>query len=182
MLKLERSRYLLKILGNASLIILFSLLQISFFTILPWPFNYFNLILSVVFFITIILNYGMGLWFAVSAGLILDLFSFLNFGTLTISLLLTVIAVNFLFDNFFTNKSLYSLIILGFLGNLVYIIILLVFNFAYFIFGINNNLNKFFTLSNFYGLLWQFFFNILLLSALFLIFNFLSKKLKSVFY
>lgn len=178
----KRSEYLLKIFGNAFLVIFFAMLQISFFARLPWPFNYFNLILPVILFLTIILNYKLGLWFAFFIGLILDLFSSLNFGALTLSLLFTVAAVNALFNNFFTNRSFYSLIILGFLGNLIYIALLLIFNLIFFIFGAANNLSKLWAASVFFGLLWQLFFSVLLLAVLFFAFNFLSKKLKSVFY
>jgi hypothetical protein len=114
--------------------------------------------------------------------LVLDLLSFSNFGAMTMAMLCAVIAVNALFNNFFTNRSFYSLIILGFLGNLIYAAALLFFNFIFFIFSLPNILDKFFTAPNLYGFLWQIFFNVLSLAILFFIFNFLSKKLKSVFF
>lgn len=182
MAKFKRSKYLLKILGKIFLLIFFSLLQISFFSLFPWPFNYFNLLLPVIFFITIILSYEQGLWFAFFSGLILDLFSFSNFGTLTLAMFCVAIIINILFNNFFTNRSFYSLIILGFLGNFIYVTILSILNFIFFIFDIPNNLVQFFTMSNLCGLFWQMFFTVLSLAVLFFIFNFFSRKLKSVFY
>ncbi len=174
MLVLKRSEYLLKILGGIFLIIFFAILQTSFFPLLPYPFNYFNLILPIIFFITVILNYRDGLWFALCAGIIIDFFSFLNFGALTLSMLAAVVFINWLFSNFFTNRSFYSLIILGFLGNLIYIAGLLFLNFVFFILDTNTALAHFLTLSNFFRLLWQILFNVLLLTILFfgILYNF----------
>ncbi len=182
MINLKRSEYIFKIASNAILVIFFSMVQANFLTALPWPWNFFNLILSIAIFITVILNYYQGLWFALFSGLIIDLYSFLPFGTMTCAMLLTVIIVNSLFNNFFTNRSLYSLIILGFLGNVIYFIFFLFINLVFFTFNITNNLDIFFTAANLYGFFWQMVFTVSLLSFLFLIFNFVSKKLKSVFY
>jgi len=182
MTKLKRSEYILKIISNAVLVIFFSMVQTNLLVSLRWPWNFFNLILSIVIFITVILNYHRGLWFALFSGLIIDLFSFLPFGTMTAAMLLTVIIINGLFKNFFTNRSLYSLIILGFLGNIVYFVFFLFINLVFFVFDITNNLDIFFTPANLYGFLWQTIFNVSLLAFLFFVFNFVSKKLKSVFY
>jgi len=182
MFKPKKSEYFLKIIWKSFIVIFLSLLQISFFSLLPWPFNFFNLFLPIIFFITIILDYQQGLWFAFGGGLIIDLFSFSNFGSITMAIIFAVVAINALFNNFFTNRSFYSLVILGFLGNIFYIIFLLIFNFLFFIFNLPNILDKFFTADNLYGILWQLFFSVLLLTLLFFIFNFLNKKLKSVFY
>jgi len=182
MINLKRSEYIFKIASNAILVIFFSMVQANFLTALPWPWNFFNLILSIAIFITVILNYHRGLWFALFSGLIIDLFSFLPFGTMTCAMLATVIVTNSLFNNFFTNRSLYSLIILGFLGNVIYFVFFLFINLVFFTFNITNNLDIFFTAANLYGFFWQAVFNISLLTFLFLIFNFVSKKLKSVFY
>lgn len=182
MAKLKRSEYIFKIISNAVLVIFFSIVQTNLLVSLPWPWNFFNLILSIVIFVTVVLSYHRGLWFALFSGLIIDLFSFLPFGTMTLAMLLTVIIINNLFNNFFTNRSLYSLIILGFLGNIVYFAFLLFINLIFFVFDITNNLDIFFTAENLYGFFWQMIFNVSLLTLLFIIFNFISKKLKSVFY
>ncbi|MFA5128607.1 MAG: rod shape-determining protein MreD [Patescibacteria group bacterium] len=181
MKKFERFRHLLKIIGKAAAISLLVLFQASFIAALPWPFNYFNFVLSVLIFIAVIFNFRQALWFALFSGLILDIFSFSGFGTMAAILILNAIIINFLFRNFFTNRSLYSLIIIGLIGNGIYILSLLIFNFLFFIFGAADNLEKFFSRENIFGLGWQVVFGVLFLAILFLLFNFLSKKLKSVF-
>ncbi len=161
--------------------ILLVLFQTGFIATLPRPFNYFNLVLSILIFITVLLNFRQALWFALFSGLILDMFSFSGFGTMAVVLLLVAVILNFLFKNFFTNRSLYSLVILGFLGNAAYILFLLIFNFLFFIFGAPDNLDKFLSRANIFGLLWQIIFSVSFLAVMFLVFNFVSKKLKSVF-
>ncbi len=181
MKKIERLGYLFKIISRAVAVCLLALFQISFIAILPWPLNYFNLILSTLIFITTIFNFSQALWFALFAGLIIDEFSFSGFGTMAAILIIVATAINFLFRNFFTNRSLYSLVILGLIGNGVYILSLLIFNFLFFILGAAESLEKFFSYDNIWGLGWQMIFNVLFLTIIFLALNFLSKKLKSVF-
>lgn len=181
MKKLERFGYLFKIFGKAAAIILLALFQISFISILPWPFNYFNFVLSVLIFIVVIFDFRQALWFALFSGLILDIFSLSIFGTIAVIMILVAVIVNFLFRNFFTNRSLYSLVILGLIGNGIYILSLLISNFLFFIFGATDNLEKFFSGDNIFGLGWQIIFSVLFLAIMFLMFNFLSKRLKSVF-
>lgn len=57
---------------------------------------------------------------SVAIGLILDLYSGLPFGLLTISLFFTAVMLEILFVNFFTNFSFYSLMILGALAVAIY--------------------------------------------------------------
>lgn len=171
----------LKVFGDALAVVFFSLVQTSFIVVFPWPFNYFNLVLSLLIFFTVIINYRRALWFALITGFILDLFSSSLFGTLTITMIFTAIILNALFKNFFTNRSFYSLIILGLIGNAVYDLLLLAFNFLFFVFGVANNLEKFLSSDNIFGLGWQAVFNLCFLAIMFFSFNFLSKKMKSVF-
>ncbi|MBI5071860.1 rod shape-determining protein MreD [Candidatus Falkowbacteria bacterium] len=181
MKKFERAGLIFEVFGKALAIVLLVLFQASFIAALPWPANYFNLVLSILIFITVILNFRQALWFALFSGLILDLFSFSNFGTLAITLLLVTSILNVLFRNFFTNRSFYSLIILGLIGNLIYIFLLLIFNFLFFVLGAAENLEKFSSRSNIFGFGWQIIFSISFSAILFLAFNSLGKKLKSVF-
>lgn len=180
--KFERSGRFLKFFWGAVFVILVSLVQAGFLSVLPWPANYLNLVLSAAIFITFAIEYRQGLWFSFFAGLIIDLFSYLPFGSFSAILLATVIAVNALFNNFFTNKSLYSLIFLGLLGSLIYTTALLFFNFSFFIVGLPNNLDIFFAANNLLGLAWQIAFNIALLVVSFFVFNFFNKKFKKAFY
>lgn len=90
--------------------------QISFLSTWPAPVNTVDVLLSLVIFITVLISYHRGLWWGFGAGVFLELFSSLPFGVTTLSMLFMVIMVNFLFKNFFTNRSFYSLLLLGYFG------------------------------------------------------------------
>jgi cell shape-determining protein MreD len=102
------------------LVIATVILQVSFLTTWPSPINGLNLVLSLVIFLVIIMDQKSALVWALVGGFLLELFSGLPFGATSISLLLTVLLTDFLFKNFFTNRSLYSLLILGYLGSVCY--------------------------------------------------------------
>jgi rod shape-determining protein MreD len=155
-------------------------LQISFFPLLNYPANNLNIVLTVVIFITVILSYRLGFFWAVLSGIIIDLYSINSFGIVTLALVATVLGINILFDNFFTNRSFYSLLILGLIGTVLYNFIILILKFIFYFLKINNlspSLNHFW----FYDFFWQMILNLVLISVIFLFFNSLSKKLKSVF-
>lgn len=110
---------------NLFLLIFLGIVQVSFLTTWPWPVSSINLILTLVIFLTAIVNYERALFWAAGSGLFLELYSGLPFGTTTIALVSIVIIINQLFSNFFTNRSYYSLMILGFIGSLAYNLIVL---------------------------------------------------------
>jgi hypothetical protein len=58
-----------------------------------------NFILSLLIFLTVIVNYQKGLWWALGTGLFSELYSNSFFGIIALSLLATVILINFLFNN-----------------------------------------------------------------------------------
>lgn len=109
---------MLKLILNLLLILLITILQISFLPFLNYL-TYLNLVLCCIIFITLA-NYRQGLWWTLGAGLILDLYSPLPFGSLTLILLLTVILINFLFKKFFTHRTLPALLSLGLIATLFY--------------------------------------------------------------
>jgi cell shape-determining protein MreD len=107
-----------KIITNIILIILIGIIQVSFLTTWPVPISSLNLILSLIVFLTVLVSYQQALVWAFTGGIFLELFSALPFGVTTLGFLLTVIVINFLFNNFFTNRSLYSLVFLGFIASI----------------------------------------------------------------
>jgi len=134
-------------------------------------FNYFNLVLSVLVFITVILNFNQALWFALFAGLILDAFLFpvsdarrdFNFGRTNFKLSLQKFFYQslFIFSGYpWLDRKRSLCFILG------------CFQFYIFYFGASDNLDKFFSRENIFGLVWQILFGTLFLAAVFLLFNF----------
>ena len=109
-----------KILFNTILIIGLAILQIAFISSLPHPLNYLNLIVLILVFMLVIGDLGLTLWFGVGIGLILDLYSFSPFGTHIVSLVAVIIAIYFLLNAYFTNRSLYSFLTLSALAIILY--------------------------------------------------------------
>lgn len=177
---------MLNILINLLSIIILGIIQVSFLTTWPFPISSLNLILSLVIFLTVIVNYQRGLWWALGGGLLLELYSSSIFGLITLSLVLTVIGINFLFNNFFTNRSLYSLLILGFIGTIGYSLIVSGFKSLFLIFlpramsrgGFDINFLGINFWPNFF---WQPLLNLIILAIIFFTYYISTGRLKNIF-
>ncbi|MFA5021988.1 MAG: hypothetical protein WC508_02845 [Patescibacteria group bacterium] len=169
---------MIEIIFNIVGIFVVGIVQVSLLTTWPPPVSSLNLILSLVIFLAVIVNYQKGLWWALGAGLFLELYSAYSFGTTTLSLLAVVILINFLFSNLFTNRSLYSLLILGFIGTLSYNLFILFFNALALISGSSSYFLIFDFWSQFF---WQPLFNTLILAIIFFTFHISTGRLKNIF-
>jgi len=87
----------------------------------------FNLILVLAVVLMNFLSLDYLVLFIVVSGLLLDVYSVTPFGLIAVCLLLTLISAYFLFINFFTNLSIYSLIFLGVFMSLVFHLLLWLF-------------------------------------------------------
>lgn len=81
-------------------------------------FDRINFALVVVIFTGVIFRYAWALIFAVAAGFIVDQFSLIP-GSMSIPLLVAILLVNTLFIHFFTNRSLWTLLLLGGVGTII---------------------------------------------------------------
>lgn len=100
--------------------------QIAFVSGFLYPISEFNIILIVLIFVLVLGNFELALYFSIGLGFLADIFSFLPFGFYLIILPLLTIGINFLFSNFFTNRSLYSFLSLGILGSLIYDVLIFI--------------------------------------------------------
>jgi len=169
---------MIKILVNLFSLVILGIIQVSFLTTWLPPISSLNLILSLVIFLTVIINYQKGLWWALGGGLFLEFYSGLNFGVTTISLILIVVEINFLFNNFFTNRSFYSLMILGFLGSVSYNLLVLILGLVTSIFGLG-----YFSLGvNFwFEFFWPPVLNLIVLAIIFFSYYISTVRLKNIF-
>ena len=168
---------MINILINLIAIVVLGIVQVSFLTTWLFPVNSLNLILSVIIFLTVIIDYKKGLWWAFGAGLFLELYSSLIFGITTLSLILVVVAVNFLFNNFFTNRSLYSLLI-GLIGSIGYNLIMLGLKLLSLVFGFKVLFFNFDFWSDFF---WQPVLNLIILIVIFFTYHISTNRLKNMF-
>ena len=169
-----------KIIINALSIIGLVVVQVSFINALPALFNNLNLVLVVLILILWLGNFNLTLWWSISAGTLLDIYSFMPFGIYLISLLATILLANFLLSNFFTNRSLYSFLALTLFAFIWYEFLLYFIGYlAAFLsreeFILNLNLN--FWLNE----LSQLIINLLLVLVIFYVSNFAGSRLKPVF-
>ncbi|HLC89504.1 MAG TPA: hypothetical protein VJG65_00930 [Patescibacteria group bacterium] len=163
---------------NLGLLLILAIFQVSFLSVLPLPINSFNLILSLVVFVTIIISYQKGLWWALGGGLFLEFYRASFFGLATISLILTVIIINFLFNNLFTNRSLYTLLILGFFATICESVLAVILSLILTIFGWPITFLEFHFWQN---LVWQPILNLLMLIIIFFIYQYSVGKIRNVF-
>lgn len=167
-------------LYNSAIIIVIVLIQISFIPSLPAYLKNFNLIFSFISFTTIIINYHRGLLWALLSGLLLDIYSLQPFGLISFSYLSAVIIMNFLFNHLFTNRSLYTLILLSLLGTILHNILILIINII--IKFINPLLyTSQFSLVYLQNLFLQSVYNVIGVILIFITFNYISSKTKSYF-
>lgn len=169
----------MRIFLNIILIILLSVVQLSFVSVLPGPLASLNLILVIFVFILVLGGLRLGLWWAFGTGLVMDALSFSPFGSYVLSLTLTVAAVDFLIHNFFTNRSLYSFLALTFFFTLIFRLVFYLVGLIAQIFG-----NDHFSLINFHlwvSLAGEIALNLLAALIIFYLLNFLNKKLSPVF-
>jgi len=170
----------IKILLNILFIITLTLIQGGFINGLPLMFPNINLLLIVLIYVLVLGGFCLaGIW-AISMGFILDTISFLPFGTFLISFSLSLIIINFLLVNFFTNRSLYAYIALTFFGSVSLFVSVYIFSVANQILGVKGQLDLF-NLGFWQNGFMQIIGNILVVLFSFYVINFLSNNLKPVF-
>ena len=165
----------IKIIFNLISIIFLVILQISFISGLPGMAANLNLILVILIFILGFSGLELAAWWAVGAGFLLEIFSFLPFGAYLVSLSLTIFIAKFLLNNFFTNRSLYSFLALTGLATIIYRVII------YFFVLFFAQIDLIFDSNFFIAILEQVGLNFLLTFIIYYIIYFLGRSLRPVF-
>ncbi|MBI4652919.1 hypothetical protein HY750_01565 [Candidatus Kuenenbacteria bacterium] len=167
-----------KIFCYTLLIILISIFQMSFLSHFDFLKNI-NLLLIIIIFTTAT-NYPLSLIGAIVGGFLLDIYSNFQFGSSIISLVLTVIIIKNIFNNYFSKHHFFTYPVIGFIGVLSYNFILALFiSFFYLI-----KINEFnFILDKVYliNLIWQIILSIICIILLDLLTILIYTKLKKFF-
>lgn len=116
--------------------------------------------------------------FAVVAGILLDVYSGVPFGIISISLFTTAILGELLFVNFFTNFSFYSLLIMGLVAAVFYHLLFSLLVVGSYVVGLSDFAPR---LNDFYGLAWQVLSAEILLVVAYFLVNSLSRRFKPIF-
>jgi len=156
------------------------LLQVNFLNFFGLFKKFFNPLMLLIIYITLIYGLRLSLICSIVGGFLLGLYSLLNFGLIMISLIICTLVVNYLFNKLFTNRSLYSLNLLVIFGTIVYNLSLFVINWFLFIF----NSSTFFISINYiyiYHLIIQIALSCLVVTLIYILFNYLTQRLKKTF-
>jgi rod shape-determining protein MreD len=114
-----------KIILNIFLIAFGIIFQLSFVSNFPFPLNHINIFLLGVIFVLAAYNFELAMIWGISSGWLLDVYSFEIFGVYLITLFFCVLFINFILNNFFTNRSLYSFLAMVFFSTLFFQLFLL---------------------------------------------------------
>lgn len=169
-----------RFLFNFFLIIVLGVFQMAFVNSLPSWFKDINLIVIILIFILSLRGFMVGFWWAAGTALILEIFSFQPFGIYLFSLFLSFLAANYFLINYFTNRSLYSYVVLTSVSLFIYQFLLYSLNYGLHYFSQEDfvlNLDKNFFVDKLEMLL----INVLVVVMFFYIYNFISKNFQPVF-
>lgn len=154
------------------IVLIFVLLQTSFGASELWQ-SKINLMLALLIGLALFYSLDYCLIWLVIGSFLLDLFSGLNFGLISLSLLITIVTIYLIADNYITHDSLMSVLFLVFSGTIFYNLFLLLvsyilwkLNFAFLYYSFD-----------FLSLLWQISLNIIVVVIAYLFRNILKRYL-----
>ena len=133
-------------------------------------------------FLSVVYKFKLGIVYSFIFGVLLDIYSALPFGAYLIALTVTIYFAYKFFNQFLTNKSVYSLIGLTALSTVIFNAIM----YSYKVLFYYNNAREFFSFDLL--LLWiktdfiyQLVINLIFVIVLFLAYNFTSNRFRAVF-
>ncbi len=166
----------LKIIINLLLLIIISIIQLSFINGLPSYFTGINIVIIAMVFIVGLNRFDIWFWWAFGFGLFFDFYAFLPFGFHLFVFPLINIVISFFLVNYLTDRSFYSFVILLFLFLFFYkISLFFLYYFLYFF-----NFEIIFSFS-FYDFLISCFVNFILIAIIYSFLNITTNILKPVF-
>lgn len=157
---------------------LLAIFQISFLKQLNPFWSNLDLVLIALVLLINLSGFSQTMVFALGVGLLWDIYSGLPFGFFMLNLLGTAIILTLLFFNFFTNRSSYSLLLMGFLAVLFNELLTLT---GWGLLGLVGGRGFYLPVNYWPGLFWHFFNTMLSLGLAFSLINRYSKAFKPIF-
>ncbi|MFA6486611.1 MAG: hypothetical protein WCT40_04580 [Candidatus Magasanikbacteria bacterium] len=96
------------------------LAHIFLVSVAPYPYNSVNIIIASVLWLILIFGKQSAIWMVVPVGFCLELFSVVPFGLILTSLVLSLSIMGWLMLHFFTNRSLYIVVLSAFFAIILY--------------------------------------------------------------
>jgi cell shape-determining protein MreD len=169
-------KYLISII----FILVIFLLQYNILNFLGKFLVYINPMLFFVILVSLFFPVKITIFWVMAAGFLLDLYSLLNFGVHLTSFMLMVLLLNYFFQKFITNHTLYSFIFLTAASTLFYYLLLIsstyllsAFNFSELSWAINNQISI--------AILIQIIVNSAAMGLVYIVFSYFSNRLKANF-
>ena len=166
---------------NIIIYILFAVLviiQISFLGNFSFFLLHFNLIIVGLVLLLNLLPFEKFLPVAIFSGVLMDVYSSLPFGIYASTILLTFVILEILFVNFFTNHSLYSIVLLGIIATVAYNLVFLAINGLLYLINFSNYVAGWpYIMDSFL----QIMDNAIILIICFYIINSISRRFKPIF-
>lgn len=103
----------LKIVANIICISLVTLFDVAFISQLPYGISRLSLLPVLIIFIFLLGNVRWAAWWVIVGGFILELYNFGLYGFHFLGLLLALVVIVILFERVMTNRSLYSVSVVG---------------------------------------------------------------------
>jgi hypothetical protein len=167
-----------KIPLSVIIIILAVAIQVAYLSSFGTYWGSFNIVLAGLVFLLYFLDFRWILFFAITSGFLLDIYSSLPFGIFLISLFATVFVLEMLLSSFFTNRSLYSVLSLGGVAVVFFNVMFLIISGLTYLLGVNN---FYISAGYFIGLVYQVVNVLIVLAVLFFLANSFSRKFKPNF-
>jgi len=172
---------LLRVIKKILFIFFLIVAELAFVRALGWPLYLLSPVLVALTFVGVLDNFKRAIVYGVVFGLIIDLFSASFFGITAISFVLALFVIDKVFNKVFTNKSLYSIVFLVIIAQIVVNYISNVFFFIQtFIFDKAVDYSLLFNLENLKLLGYAILVNVVLSSIIFLIFHSFSNRFKTI--
>ncbi|NCN07310.1 hypothetical protein GW933_01310 [Candidatus Falkowbacteria bacterium] len=167
-----------KILISTIIIALVAIFQITLLGSFGDYLSSFNLLLAVLVLLLFLIDFKWIMYFTITAGLILDIYSSLPFGIFMVSMFLAITVSNFLLLNFFTNRSFYAVASVGLMAILSFNCVFLGVSGLTYVLGVSD----FYIDKNYWlRLLFQIINILIILVGLFFIINLSSRRFKPNF-
>jgi len=160
------------------LLILFlgaALLHFASLSILPFPFNHANVFLVLIIWLLFFSTRPVVVWLALPAGFLLELFSPRPFGIIALSLTATSVIISWALLNLLTHRSIYMVLLVGFLGSIFYRVFIYLFSSALSLISQEPGLVLVWSWSDFAG---EIFSTTIILFCLYFISSFFIRRLK----
>lgn len=169
---------MIKVILKILLVLFVIIFQISFISNFDLLRTKINFILILLTFFTLLFNFQQTLFWGVFSGYFLDYYSSLPFGLISLSLLVSIVIIYFLFENYFTNRSLVTLVLLIASATLAFHLSLTFFSYIFSVFGW---LDFHFTVEQTITILIQIFLNALIAVFIYIIYTILNDRFKQNF-